>query len=1327
MEILHEEIQLGDQEQVKTCISNYVADKYAFNGNNESAVATAVKNRRCEIYELLLASGFMLGPNEDINQILKEPESIDDIQFRKKLSKIHIKLSKNSVPKHLVLLSDKSKLSYDSKESDRQTCQQSIMKSFESLNGINLIEPLLKFAAKIDNLTIIFDFGHDSVENIDLTSKNSVRGTTLPKSSRIYIGAKRLLDASKNEALATLAHEVCHLVVEKVLENDCKPYRKDDIESEKEFNGIFNDCKTNQNFEDVIKFACEATKDQQHAEMIARVPHLLALYKDDSQKLMYCYEIFNILFQFYQENVLEKVKQKLKLMEAQEEIDEVNDLIGYTTQMEKLKIFSKDLDLDLDASQNVLLLISNCCELTMKTIHRQNLQNEDSGMIFATFEALDGEKVFEQVLKTFGLCISPTLVINCEHANENEINSLALNLYNQQIKTRIIFIAKSNFMIEIFAASITETDVKHTWYQLAEESQIILLNYTVNFQGQEMKLKNLFRPNSTIMNSIPLDDLINKRKIKIGNELKFDEMKFYIERKFLSSTIDLDDEVNDDLEQDAEDLLFYCEHNKLTLLSDKPGNGKTTELKMMALKMKQKFQSKWIMYMDLKKYTFAYEKSEDNESWFQSKDDVMVFMSQRFLKLNKFDEKVFNELFNEFRVVILFDGFDEIAPNYKKFLLALIKKISECNIHSWVSTRTHLENELQKEFSTIAYRLKSLTKDNQGIFFAEFLLSKGFLHENIQQNVSEIQSFVDSLENLSTDLAFNPLLMQMIADIYGESFDLTSIGCNFFSIYVEFVSKMLSNSMNKGPVVQQDISRLMWQVKNLHQTYALSKVFHKSQDINELIDISFDDTEVLSQEHMLRIGLMFCDSFGNMQFIHQTFAEFFVADFIRNNLFNQKLSNPDDISALSNFLAMVFKQPDYKMIRTFTNNAFASFEIKNSSRSMKFLRKVFENMFEDECNVDIFFLFVEENLLNLIKLISFCLKENLDLLSKLWHHKNSCGFTLWVFSIEFQTVEFTKSLANLAEECLDLENLKVLIFNTCAFAFACDIQLDKIENLFDFFVKKLATWLTREEKYQLLCSQGDEIINLFRNASAYQSLAIDKDLLRVIGTHWGFPFVRYIFQSKSTKDNETSLLYYVCNHCTISDLNSFCERLKLKVTPEEFRCALKKPSQFGVTPMMFAATNRNENAFKVFHFFAEIVFSIEALKNILMEEDDKGWTVLHWAVRNEEAKNFEEVKNLYNKLFKPNELREIVVKLNDEYENVLFVAMRTTMKNQKTVEVLWAFLKEIFDDESLKNLLMMRNKMKKTIFSLASTKYRALMPFVEKNFNAEEMKEIEII
>lgn len=122
-----------------------------------------------------------------------------------------------------------------------------------------------------------------------------------------------LLDESKaHEVYGVIAHEICHFVMFKVYKNQAKPYHKKDLISARSFQRILEFCEMLKDHDEIVKLVFDGYgEDQQQAELIVRIPHMLGTLRD-VEKVK---ENFADLYRFYTLKCLPDLERKLQQIE----------------------------------------------------------------------------------------------------------------------------------------------------------------------------------------------------------------------------------------------------------------------------------------------------------------------------------------------------------------------------------------------------------------------------------------------------------------------------------------------------------------------------------------------------------------------------------------------------------------------------------------------------------------------------------------------------------------------------------------------------------------------------------------------------------------------------------------------------------------------------------------------------------------------------------------------------------------------------------------------------------------------------------------------------
>ena len=283
IDLMHENIKAGKLSAIEKVVKENPKERHFYNNEDTSVAATAIKEKQIAIYKFLVSKRVHPGLGEDMEELVK---GFSDAE-KKEIQEIHLNYSVESDLKHLKTLYGKTKLNHDVEREGERKLFKKIEGAYEELNEIKEIEAILKVVACADVLNVIFDFNRESVVHIDPGLDRNTKGICYYHKGRVFIGAKGLLDdeESRLKALGVMAHEFCHYAMKLIYDNRCNPYCWGDDEQEKRFSAILGLCEGKKDGEDQIRFVFFYPKNQRSAELIVRVPYLLALHKNSEINL----------------------------------------------------------------------------------------------------------------------------------------------------------------------------------------------------------------------------------------------------------------------------------------------------------------------------------------------------------------------------------------------------------------------------------------------------------------------------------------------------------------------------------------------------------------------------------------------------------------------------------------------------------------------------------------------------------------------------------------------------------------------------------------------------------------------------------------------------------------------------------------------------------------------------------------------------------------------------------------------------------------------------------------------------------------------------------
>jgi shikimate kinase len=376
-----------------------------------------------------------------------------------------------------------------------------------------------------------------------------------------------------------------------------------------------------------------------------------------------------------------------------------------------------------------------------------------------------------------------------------------------------------------------------------------------------------------------------------------------------------------------DNLLQQAQRQKVMLIADTAGMGKTTVLTHMSKQIKQKFPTHWVVRIDLNDH------ADVLKSQIKQKREAVEFLSEDLLKPDTDLEKnLFKQFLEVGKVVLILDGFDEISPVYKETVIDLLKALKQTSVeHLWVTTRPHLRDALEDNLQQLSYTIQPFPEANQVEFLTKFWSQKLSLEAANQERLeiyatALIKKLAQSISDEDKEFAGVPLQTRMLAEAFGKELktfyqsgksnpDLPDT-LNLLELYKRFIDRKYdiyqeekAKTMGHNVAATDQRERDYENIRKRHQLLALQVLrIEKHVDIFEVnSEFPFQD------EKLARICIL--QYIGNKPvFIHRTFAEYYAADFLVNQL--TKKINPS--SEVQGFLLQeIFLKKPYQVIGTF--------------------------------------------------------------------------------------------------------------------------------------------------------------------------------------------------------------------------------------------------------------------------------------------------------------------------------------------------------------------------------------------------------------------------
>ncbi|XP_063242235.1 uncharacterized protein LOC134542151 [Bacillus rossius redtenbacheri] len=567
---LHNHIKNGNHKAVESFINNHgQSSKYYFNSKGASALLTAVTHSQYLIYPFLVSRGIHFKDQQ-------ESECLANLNHEGKtdLNNYMLQYFSGAENSHILYLVSKSK-----SMRPLENFENEVKGFYCELNRIPEISVALQVLQYADNIEIAFDFDREDVSHLDPRHTTTTKGTTEFKSRRLYVGFKRETPLQESERLGTLAHELAHLTMQIIYQNDCNPYGKYDLDEQRRFAelvcNVKKHCDRSPGVDDIIKrvFIDYTNPDDWPAELIVRIPHVLAKYGTDEgmdiiQKhtpLLYCFyknHVMHNCTEFTRSSFLIKPRNMIMLL---------NQHLGVVNEFQRANIWftrSYDPQSFLQSENHNVLLLGTSSTLLSSLCVYQTLQKllqisfENSSLMLRISPS---EDIQNDIIHTFSSQACNLMIVECPNGIEPQLSKILAELYHvfrSNRRKKVIFIIKSNQLSHLKLACdrskitprlVEDYDQEFTLKDFREESQKILLERTVIFQGSTIAVSDLFGDKyKTLVDSETLTKLVKKEKIEIGNILPElgDIGNYYVTRNLtireeISVKIFDDNEIND--------------------------------------------------------------------------------------------------------------------------------------------------------------------------------------------------------------------------------------------------------------------------------------------------------------------------------------------------------------------------------------------------------------------------------------------------------------------------------------------------------------------------------------------------------------------------------------------------------------------------------------------------------------------------------------------------------------------------------------------------------------------------------------------------------------
>lgn len=1094
-----------------------------------------------------------------------------------------------------------------------------------------------------------------------------------------------------------IAHELCHYGLMLIYQNKENPYYNGDDETAKIFDEIvvkinkwtldeFEESDEDDECEGTISFVYTLYDEEEyHPELIVRPIHIQAQFDNDVEKLKVIERKYDQLFDFVRRYVLPEM-EKFNLKDR-ESVVKLNKQIGLISDIENENINVKcDEDLKNIFEHQNAVLISNSPKLLLINIYKYLWKSEktlvNSKNLFFTSKKFNKDAFFEEFKEIMKTNSSIKVFIDCTAApvhNFPQLTSIEAGGY-YLVSSCAANVEEVN---SIFNSNVLNREINYLWNNLTLDSQMNILESIVTFQtSTEHSLSSILtfknRPESTsLMNELSniidnqlLNLLITNSNISINtnffNELSCDK-KFnllFLPRKFIKVKKGSAKECRSELSQ--KELFNDVKNSKFVLISDIAGTGKTWALKDIARNICSAYPTHWVSFICSRLYTNVFK---------DFSSDFVGFVTEHVMRTqSSFEKEIFKKMYENGKVIALFNGFDEICPNYHDQVIKLFQNFKyNSGNQLWIVTRDLFENELQEKFDIkCIYKLDKFTeKHGIELIAASWILNdlqqdKVFTKDciknskNFRKFQNAAQNLVKKMSNVERKFIGFPQFYIMVEFVFKDDKNPEN-KFNLLKIYFEFVNISINTWQEKGELRKNKSTKAHQSSTGyieIHQYFAMKSIF---TDRDEFCGIEYDEDEWTVQD-IVGCGMINIIN-ESFLFTHETFREYFVASFIITTL---KKGGKSDFYI---FFIKILTLKKFEIVRIFLNEALA--EESEKKKIFAKIQKLKKNLLKNIDELDDLTEIIRENLYNL-----FCFLLELFNHSEYEKVKKILDKNIIQIIKATQNIELFKKFNKFFMNFLNLKDLKIFTKSLDLLKTLAKSNLES-EILIDFFENLEKKCGTEFIKTLLELRDNDnKSFVIFLCLLQYHNDGLQKIFVKILQNYFTRCELLKLLQ-ETDKQNRNIL------HIVIEEENVNFQVLWSKIhilftfknSLHKFKeFLLSKCSSFGYNVFHLAALNSNLEFHKHLWKLLRLTYDNgEELKNAFLEKDNNGNNFLYHIIINGKFKIIELTFEMMKKELSENLYDEILNSKSANERNLLHVALSGN-KNIQTHKTLWKVL-----------------------------------------------------
>lgn len=543
--------------------------------------------------------------------------------------------------------------------------------------------------------------------------------------------------------------------------------------------------------------------------------------------------------------------------------------------------------------------------------------------------------------------------------------------------------------------------------------------------------------------------------------------------------MEMDDKVQDDDIDVNRNVKNYMqiksetENEKFFLLADQDKRIRTATFVDLYVKLNDSYKNSWVSYIKVKDHKEIFEEYAKSDKTLTVK--MIHEMFQKILNLkSEMEIKIFKKLFDINKVILLLDTIDDLGPKIFEFfvkLLIILKKERKNKL--WIAFQPQNIKRLEDIFEISAYKTVITIYRKEKRKFIETTL-KSLNYCNSSQRFKIAQDILSLIDRIEEDLCNlcpieNPQIIENITALFIRSkININTSLCEIFEKVVDRIRRKTEQNFKSGE--KNPLAGV--QLLKFHQAFALKSAFGNHYDEKfgfKLEDLTIEknwekEKHKYTSEKITRYKFLTQDPDhrDSFDFAHESYNQFYMAQFIISNLFNHDPSiKPEEFGKVLKILSiMETEQKKFQISRLFLLN-FMRNEVKTGKQKLhpkaeSLVIKEALGILKDRGS---------KLSLRSLELWSIFLTKNTVFLKILWQvDEKSNMITLFLTNSFLADSDDFKKFIDLVEYCFD-SNWHAM-FNTSGQTLICEDEIESFEDKFDKNFLKLLSLIEENMKVE---------------------------------------------------------------------------------------------------------------------------------------------------------------------------------------------------------------------------------------------------------------------